>query len=133
MNPDDLFMRPSIYADRMRRGPGQYDSRPSHGASNADGIAMAQSQRTADAAQLSQQLRPLQETLLGSRAEGTGMVMNEAERAATVQAMLEIIQRPGWAPEEQAAAMEWMRQMGALPPAPSANIEDALFMPPGMR
>ena len=129
-NPDSLFVRPSIYADRLQRGPGQYESRPSHNAENADAMAMMQSQQSANASQLMQQLAPLQQSLIGANSEGTPFPLNENERAATVQAMLDIIARPAWPAEERMAAMEWMQQMGLMP---QPSLENQLFMPPGMR
>ena len=133
MNPrEEGLFAPSIYGQSYRV-PGGIASETRTSIGHQDAMGMARAQQSANAGALAQQLRPLQEAILETRAEGSGQPMLETERAAMVQAMLEIIQRPAWAQEERDAALQWMREMGALPPAPSENLEDSLFMPPGMR
>ena len=127
MNPrEEGFFAPSIYGQTYR-SPGGFttDTRTSIG--HGDALSRARSQRSDNAAALKDLLEPL----LMQFTHGPGFP--EAERAAHIRSMQEIIARPAWAQEERDYYTNLMRQMGLLPPAPSVNLEDALFMPPGMR
>jgi hypothetical protein len=127
MNPrEEGLFAPSIYGQSYRV-PGGVASATRTSIGHGDAMSQAGAQRSDNAGAL----QSLMDPLLSQFTHGPGFP--ETERGPTIQAMQEILARPAWAPEERAYYMNILRQMGLMAPEPSVNLEDAMFMPPGMR